>query len=144
MASETVDIIDWSHPQPSCAVLPERLLHCINRCSSATAGIRSCNLATFSMRGNHLAYASTQGMKLMSDLPEDKLASTPPFQNVGIYVFGPYNISNGSSTRRSVGTMKIWVLIFVCSSSRTIHLEPLDILDTVSFSLALRRFMSLR
>ena len=81
----------------------------------------------------------------MSDLLEDRLASTPPFQNVGIDVFGPYNISNGSSTRRIFGTyMKIWVLIFVCSPSHAIHLEPLDGLDTVSFSPALRRFVSLR
>ena len=62
MASETVDPIDWSHPPPSWAVPPERLVHSINRCSSATAGIRSCNFATFSMRGNHLASAATQGI----------------------------------------------------------------------------------
>ena len=61
MASETVGPIDWWHPPPSCAVSPERLVHSINQCSSATAGIRSCNLATFSMRGNHLAYAAIQG-----------------------------------------------------------------------------------
>ena len=44
MASETVDPIDWLHPPPSWAVHPERLVHSINRCSSARAGIRSCNL----------------------------------------------------------------------------------------------------
>ena len=38
MASETVDPIDWSHPPPSWAVPPERLVHSIN------------------------AYAATQGM----------------------------------------------------------------------------------
>ena len=66
MASETVDPIDWSHVPPSWAVPPERLVHSINRCSSATAEIRTCNVATFSMRGNHLAYAATQGIKLSS------------------------------------------------------------------------------
>ena len=44
------------------AVPPEHLVYSINRYSSATAGIRSRNLATFSMRGNHLAYVATQGM----------------------------------------------------------------------------------
>ena len=39
-----VDTIAWSHPPPSWAVPPERLVHSINLCSSATAGIRSCNL----------------------------------------------------------------------------------------------------
>ena len=47
MASETVDPINWSHPPPSWAVPPERLVHSINRCSSATAGIRSCNFSAF-------------------------------------------------------------------------------------------------
>ena len=41
---------------------PELLVHSINRFSSATTGIRSCNLATISMRGNHLAYPATQGI----------------------------------------------------------------------------------
>ena len=44
MASETVYLIDWSHPPLSWAVPPGRFVHSINRCSSATAGIRSCNL----------------------------------------------------------------------------------------------------
>ena len=33
MASETVDPIDWSHPQPSWAVPPERHVHSINQCN---------------------------------------------------------------------------------------------------------------
>ena len=60
MASETVDPIDWSHPPPSWAVLPERLVHSINQCR--LSGTRTCNR---SMRVNHLAYAVTQGMKLI-------------------------------------------------------------------------------
>ena len=43
-------------------VPPERLMHSINRYSSSTAGIRSCNLTTFSIRGNHLAYGATRGI----------------------------------------------------------------------------------
>ena len=53
MASETVDLIDWSHPPPSWAVPPERLVHCINQCN--IRGNRTCNR---NMRGNHLAYAA--------------------------------------------------------------------------------------
>ena len=49
MASETVDPIGWSHPPPSWAVPPERHVHSINQCN-------------LSMRGNHLAYAATQGI----------------------------------------------------------------------------------
>ena len=56
MASETVDPIDWSHPPPSWAVLPERHVYGINECN--LSGTRTCNR---SMRGNHPAYAATQG-----------------------------------------------------------------------------------
>ena len=56
-ASETVDPIDWSHPPPSWAVPPERLVQSINQCN--LSGNRTCNR---SMRGNHLAYAATQGI----------------------------------------------------------------------------------
>ena len=57
MASETVDPIDWSHPLPSWAVPPVLYLHCINQ--RILSGTRTCNR---SMRGNHLAYAATQGI----------------------------------------------------------------------------------
>ena len=57
MAPETVHPIDCSHPPPSWAVLPERQVHSINRCN--ISGTRTCNR---SMRGNHLAYAATQGI----------------------------------------------------------------------------------
>ena len=60
MASETVDPIDWSHPPPSWAVLPESLVHCINQCN--LSGNRTCNR---SMRGNHVAYAATQGRLIL-------------------------------------------------------------------------------
>ena len=59
ISSETVNPIDCSHPPPLRAVAPELLVHSINRCSSAIDGILSCNRGTFSMRGNHLAYAAT-------------------------------------------------------------------------------------
>ena len=61
MASETVDPIEWSHPPPTWAVPPERLVHSINQCN--LSGNRTCN---FSMRGNHLAYAATQGIRAIT------------------------------------------------------------------------------
>ena len=57
MASETVEPIDRSHHPPSWPVPSERLVHSINQCNFS--GNRTCNR---SMRGNHLAYAATQGI----------------------------------------------------------------------------------
>ena len=58
MASETVDPIDWSHLPPSWAVPPERLRG-YYKSVQPQPGI---DPATFSMRGNHPAYATTQGI----------------------------------------------------------------------------------
>ena len=58
MASETVDPVDWSHPRPSWAAPPE-LLRAQYKSVQPLPGI---DLSTFSMRGNHIAYAGTQGI----------------------------------------------------------------------------------
>ena len=53
MASETIDPIDWSHPSPSCAVPPERLLHNLNRCSlsrESTLQSSACDSTTLPVR----------------------------------------------------------------------------------------------
>ena len=69
MASETVDPIDWSHPPRSWAVPPERHVRSVNQCN--LDGTRTCNR---SMRGNHLAYAATQGeIALKQLIPQDTI-----------------------------------------------------------------------
>ena len=59
MASETLDPIDWSHPPTLMGSTPERLVYSINRCSSNTARIRSCNLQQ--ARQPLRLYAASQG-----------------------------------------------------------------------------------
>ena len=78
MASETVDPIDWSHHPPLWAVPPERIVHSINQCNR-------------SIRGNHLAYAATQGIKPFQGAraPFTNLHCAPstsaPFTNLQCY-----------------------------------------------------------
>ena len=43
----------------------------------------------------------------MSDLPADRLESTPPFLNTGMDIFGHYFVSDGVSTRRSNSNKKM-------------------------------------
>ena len=59
MAIETVDPIDWSHPPPSWAVTPVWAPPAEYKSVQPLPGI---DPATFSMRGNHLAYEATQGI----------------------------------------------------------------------------------
>ena len=53
VASETVDPIDWSHPPPSWAVPPERLVHSINQCNLCAGAERAtaaCEATTLPIR----------------------------------------------------------------------------------------------
>ena len=80
----------------------------------------------------------------MADLPSDRLECVPPFSNTGMDVFGPYELTDGVSTRRSKSTKKCWVVILSCLNSRAIHLEPLPHMDISSLRNAMRRFFCLR
>ena len=50
MASETVDPIDWSHPPPSWAVPPERLVHKSVHLSGIERATATCEATTLPMR----------------------------------------------------------------------------------------------
>ena len=73
----------------------------------------------------------------MSDLPEDRLETAPPFTYCAVDYFGPFIVKDGRKELKRYG------VLFTCMASRAIHLETSDSLDTDSFINALRRFISL-
>ena len=74
----------------------------------------------------------------MASLPEDRSEETPPFTYCGVDYFGPfYNRVKRSDVPR-YGTL------FTCMTSRAIHLEVAESLDTDAFINALRRFIAIR
>ena len=79
----------------------------------------------------------------MADLPADRTEVAPPFTNVGFDVFGPWMIRS-RKTRGGAANSKRWGLVFICLSSRAIHIELLESMDASCFICALRRFLALR
>ena len=79
----------------------------------------------------------------MADLPADRIEATPPFTNVDFDVFGPWSIQTRKTRGRNT-SLKRWGLVFTCLSSRAIHIETLESMDTSFFICALRRFFALR
>lgn len=76
---------------------------------------------------------------VMADLPPARLRLfQPPFFSTGVDCFGPYTVKVG---RRHE---KRWGIIFKCLTTKCIHLDLINSLDTDAFLLALRRFIARR
>ena len=88
------------------------------------------------LRGPHLE-------QHMANLPLDRTEVCPPFTNVGFDVFGPWAVQT-RKTRRGGVNAKRWGLVFTCLSSRAIHIEILEAMDSSAFICALRRFFALQ
>ena len=81
----------------------------------------------------------TPGEQQMANLPSDRISpDKPPFTNVGIDYFGPFEVKQGRSRVKRYGC------IFTCLASRAIHVEIAHSLNTDSMISALRRFVSIR
>ena len=79
------------------------------------------------------------GEQKMADLPQERLEpDLPPFSNVGVDYFGPIE------TKRGRTILKRYGVIFTCMTSRAVHIEVANSLDTDSCLNALRRFICRR
>lgn len=79
----------------------------------------------------------------MADLPSDRLEPGPPFTNVGLDTFGPWQIVS-RCTRGGMAQSKRWAILFTCLTTRGIHIEVVDDLSSSSFINAFRRFTAIR
>ncbi|XP_054869388.1 uncharacterized protein LOC129349632 [Amphiprion ocellaris] len=75
----------------------------------------------------------------MADYPPAQLRlHKPPFYSTGVDCFGPFQVRIGRRTE------KRWGIVYKCMTTRSVHLELLESLDTDAFLLSLRRFISRR
>lgn len=81
--------------------------------------------------------------QLMAYLPKDRLMVGPPFMNVGLDVFGPWQVMT-RKTRGGIVNNKRWAVLFACLCTRAVHIEALEEMSNSSFINALRRFVAIR
>ena len=75
----------------------------------------------------------------MASLPTDRTTpGKPPFSFTGVDCFGPFEVRRGRTKAKRYG------VIFTCMTTRAIHIEIANSLDTESFINALRRFVARR
>ncbi|XP_071056041.1 uncharacterized protein [Onthophagus taurus] len=81
-------------------------------------------------------------MYKMANLPRVRALESKPFDNVGIDFAGPFNIKDGKLRNRAI--IKAYLCIFVCFTTKAVHLEVVGELSTDAFLNALKRFISRR
>ncbi|KAL1267170.1 hypothetical protein QQF64_002845 [Cirrhinus molitorella] len=84
-------------------------------------------------------WCANPGIPKMADLPPTRLRLyKPPFYSTGMDCFGPFTVKIGRRTE------KRWGIVFKCLTTRCLHLDLLESLDTDAFLMSLRRFISRR
>ncbi|XP_058816948.1 uncharacterized protein LOC131680246 [Topomyia yanbarensis] len=77
----------------------------------------------------------------VADLPSSRVSPTRPFSVCGVDYCGPVYIK---SLIRNRAPTKAYIAIFVCFSTRAVHIELVSDLSTPAFLAALRRFVARR
>ena len=87
-------------------------------------------------------FKSLTNNQLMGNLPCTRITPSAPFTNTGVDYAGPFDIrvSKGRGTKSYKG----YISLFICLSTKAIHLEIVSDLTTESFIAALKRFMARR
>ena len=80
--------------------------------------------------------------QLMGQLPTARVAQTPAFTTTGIDYAGPFKIK--TSHLRKAPTVQGFIAVFVCFSTKAVHLEVVTTQTTEAFLAALKRFTSRR
>ena len=78
----------------------------------------------------------------MGELPKSRMTISRPFTTTGVDFAGPLTLK--ASKGRCNKTTKAWVALFICFSTRAIHLELVSELSVEAFIAALKRFVSRR
>ncbi|XP_041448477.1 uncharacterized protein LOC121404030 [Drosophila obscura] len=80
--------------------------------------------------------------QLMGDLPSSRVTFSRPFTYTGVDFAGPFDVK--SFTGRACRISKGYVCVFVCFTTKAIHLEAMSDLSTDTFLAAFARFVARR
>lgn len=79
--------------------------------------------------------------QLMGNLPRARIVPSPPFAVTGVDYAGPFLVRQGTYRPKLV---KAYVAVYVCMTTKAIHLEIVSDLTSDAFLASLRRFISRR
>jgi len=79
---------------------------------------------------------------IMGNLPQHRVTFARPFLNVGIDFCGPLYIKEKRFRNRN--RIKVYIAVYVCLTTRAVHLEVVSDLTTDAFLASLKRFFARR
>ncbi|XP_055632492.1 uncharacterized protein LOC129772973 [Toxorhynchites rutilus septentrionalis] len=79
--------------------------------------------------------------QFMGELPAARVTANRPFSTTGVDYWGPITLQ---PPYRRAAPSKAYIAVFVCFSTRAVHIELVTDLSTAKFIQALRRFVSRR
>lgn len=79
---------------------------------------------------------------VMSELPKNRVVFERAFKHTGVDFCGPFFIKEKKHRNRT--KVKIYVAVFVCFSTKAVHIEIVSDLTTEAFLASLKRFFSRR
>lgn len=80
--------------------------------------------------------------QMMASLPAPRVMVSRPFNHTGVDYAGPFNIR--TSKGRGHKTYKGYISLFICLSTKAMHLEVVSDLKSTGFIAAFKRFISRR
>nr|CAI5846002.1 unnamed protein product [Callosobruchus analis] len=81
-------------------------------------------------------------VRVMGELPQDRVTAHRPFFTTGVDFCGPFNLRDGKVRSRKI--VKGYMCIFICFTTRCVHLELVGDLSSDAFLNCLKRFISRR
>ena len=88
-----------------------------------------------------LKLKSVAPRQLIGQLPLARVTASRPFVNSGVDCVGRFEIKSG--TTRSKTNTEFYVTLFICMSTKAIHLELVSNLTSEAFIAALKRFIAI-
>lgn len=79
---------------------------------------------------------------IMGNLPPSRVNPTLPFVSTSVDYAGPFNIRDRRG--RGYKASKCYIAVFVCTTTKAVHLELVSSLETNNFLAAFKRFISRR
>ncbi|XP_076660747.1 uncharacterized protein LOC143364135 [Halictus rubicundus] len=89
-----------------------------------------------------LRWRAATATQLMGDLPSHRVTPSRPFTHTGVDYAGPFRLKTAPG--RGHKSIKGYVAIFICFSTRAVHLEAVTDYSTPAFLAAFRRFTGRR